>query len=176
MTGWPSQGPVLAIHPTSRGFGWAALDQPLAPHRGELVEVSGDKNANALRRIENLIEALQPCVVVLEAFEAGSSRRRDRIKRLGRAIVALAGLKGVEVRILSRLEVQQSFAAAGARSRREIAIAVAQHLPALRERLPPERKAWSTEDRRMALFAAAALVLTYFEREAREVLDERRGA
>jgi hypothetical protein len=176
MTVAPPQGLVLAIHPTVRGFGWAALEGPLAPYNGSLVEVSGDKNAACLRRIEQLFNRLQPDALVLEAFGRGKSSRSDRIRRLGRAVVALARLKGIEVVIYARSDVQTSFQLWGARTRREIAEAVARQLPALGRRLPPERKPWKCEDRRMALFASAALVLTYYDQLAREFLRECSGA
>ena len=51
----------------------------------------------------------------------------------------------------------------GARTRDEIAAAVVRHVDAFRHRLPRARRIWTSEDKRMALFSAAALVLTHYQ-------------
>ena len=56
----PRQELTLAIYPTARGFGWAALAGPLAPYDGGLFEAPKDKNRVCLARIEELLERLQP--------------------------------------------------------------------------------------------------------------------
>jgi hypothetical protein len=42
----PRPAVTLAVYPTARGFGWAALTGPLAPHSGGLVEVAKNKNVS----------------------------------------------------------------------------------------------------------------------------------
>ncbi len=167
---------TVALHPTARGFGWAALASPLAPYDGGLFEARTDKNAVCLRKIEALLDRLEPEAVVLEAFEKRNSARTDRIARLCRAVVAIANGRGIEFAIYTRLDIEAAFAPVGARTRQEIAEAVARHLPALHPRLPPKRKAWDGEDRRMALFSAAALVLTHYRHQAQTVFDDLRDA
>jgi len=167
---------TLAIHPTSRGFGWAALASPLSPYDGGLFEVRTDKNPVCLRKIEALFERLEPETVVLEAFEKRNSARADRIARLCRAVVAMANDRGVEFAIYTRRDIEAAFAEVGARTRQEIAEAVARRLPALHPRLPCKRKAWDGEDRRMALFNAAALVLTHYRHQAQGIFDDLKDA
>ncbi|WP_156527887.1 hypothetical protein [Bradyrhizobium stylosanthis] len=40
---------------------------------------------------------------------------------------------------------------------------IAKHIPAFEQYVPPPRKPWMSEDRRMGLFDAAALALTFFQ-------------
>lgn len=163
---------ILSVHPTARGFGWVAFEGPFAPHDWGVVETRKDKNAMCLRKVEELIERLQPEALVLEAFERRNSARTDRIAKLGRALCALANDRGVEVAVYGRPDVEVCFSALGARTRQEIAETVARHVPALRERLPAKRVPWKAEDRRMALFNAAAVVLTHYRYNAEVFLDD----
>jgi hypothetical protein len=167
----PRRALTLAVYPTARGFGWAALTSASAPHSGGLVEVTKDKNVVCLRKIERLIDDLEPDTFVLEAFEKGSSLRSERIARLCRSIVTLVNDRSIEFAIYTRKDVELSFASGGARTRYEIAEAIARHVPALAPRLPRKRKAWAQEDRRMALFNAAALVFTHYRYQAQFFLD-----
>ena len=165
-------GLTLAIHPFSRGFGWAAFEGPFTPYDWGLSTARRDKNAVCLRKIEKLIARLQPQTLVLEAFERRISARPARTARLCRAIVSLAADRGLEVALYSRVDVQAAFAPLGARTRDEIAAAVARHVDALRHRIPRARdKPWLWEDPRMALFSAAALILTHHQRGASSLFD-----
>ena len=163
---------TFAVYPTARGFGWAALSSPLAPHSGGLVEVTKDKNVVCLRKIEVLLDQLEPEMLVLEAFEKRNSARADRIAKLCRALVALANDRGIEFAIYTRVDIERCFATVGARTRYEIAETIARHVPALSPRLPQKRQPWKADDRRMALFNAAALVFTHFRYQAQFFFDE----
>lgn len=161
---------TLAIYPTSRGYGWAAFESPLSPHDSGIVEVRKDKNARCLATIGELFDRLTPETLVLEAFERLNSARTDRIARLCRAMSALAASRGIDCLVYSRRDVEMAFGPSGARTRHEIAAAVARHLPALAV-LPEKRKQWKAEHRRMSLFNAAALVLTHYRHQALFFLD-----
>ena len=69
---------------------------------------------------------------------------------------------GIEFAIYTRRDVARCFTTVGAGTCYEIAESIARHVPALAPRLPKKRRSWTTEDRRMALFNAAALVFTHF--------------
>lgn len=155
------QSLVLGFHPTARGFGWVVFEGPFRPIDWGLVSAGKAKNATCLRRLDRLLVRFMPEVLVLEAYDRETTRRARRIARLGLQARALADGRGVEAAVYSRADVRAAFAEAGARTRREIAEAVANHLDAFRHRLPPRRKPWESEDARDALFAAAALVLTH---------------
>lgn len=172
MTGGPGALPTtLAIHPNARGFGWAAFTGPLALHDWAVVEVTKDKNVRCLKRVEELFERLHPEALVLETFERRNARGADRIVRLCRALTAFAVDQGVEVAVYGRRDVRKCFESVGARTRHEIAEAVARHLPALAHKLPPKRRAWMSDDKRMSVFCAAALVLTHYRFNAQLFFD-----
>lgn len=153
---------LLAIHPSTRGFGWALFEGPLAIVDWGLAKATGDKNADSLQKIEALIAQYHPDAIVLEEFEHLLSRRQVRIKSLYRSIVALGYVRGVSVRVIPRTDIRRCFITTHATTRYQVAKAVATHLSALRPRLPPPRKPWLSEDPRMALFAAAALGIAHY--------------
>lgn len=172
MTAQARPGFVLGIHPTSRGLAWTVFEGPFAPHDwGNAIARGGEKNRKCLEHVEKLVSRFEPDTIVLEAFEKRRSARASRIAHLGRAIVALATDRSIEVAIYSRGDVKACFASVGAVSRQEIAEAVARSIPALAHRIPKPRKPWESDDPRMALFSAAALVLTHYQYRASQILD-----
>ncbi|HYC99579.1 hypothetical protein [Brevundimonas sp.] len=152
---------VLGFHPTARGFGWVLFEGPFIPIDWGLVSAGVDKNASCLRRLERLLDRFAPEALVLEAHDRHTTRRARRIADLCAAVMGAADARGVETAIYSRAEVREAFAEVQARTRREIAEAVARHLEAFRHRLPKPRRPWESEDARGALFAAAAVVITH---------------
>ena len=164
---------TLAVHPTSRGMGWIIFEGPFSPHDwGHATARKGDKNATCLSYIEKLLARFSPETIVLEAFEKQRSSRADRICRLGRAIVALALEMRIDVAIYTRADIKGCFVSVGASTRQQIAEAVARQFVPLRHRVPKARKAWEADPPRMALFNAAALVLTHYQRGSMTVLGE----
>jgi hypothetical protein len=68
----------------------------------------------------------------------------------------------IDVSVLSRAAVRESFEGFAARTRYEIAVSIAHRIPAFERFLPPSRKKWDSEHQNMSIFAAAALAITYF--------------
>lgn len=167
---------ILGVHPTARGLGWVALEGPFSVVESGLFNASRDKNAACLKEVARVINRLSPAVLVLETFDKQSSQRSGRIRRLCLDIVGLAADRGLTVEAYRREQVRANFAVVGARTRDDIAEAVARMLPALRHRLPKKRGAGDSEDKRLSIFTAAALVLTYYQNGATALLDELRDA
>jgi len=167
----PRKPLTIAVQPNARGFGWAAFEGPFAIHEWDLVIFNRDKNAKCLERIEALFARLLPDTLCLEAFGPEVPRRTERVRRLCKGIVALAMDRGIDVAIYTRDQVRSCFADLGARTRVEIAHAVARHHAALGEIVPKRRQAWDSEDHRLAVFSAAALVLTHYQLGARTLFD-----
>lgn len=159
---FPRKGHVLAVHPTSKGFGWVIFKSPLAPADWGMVSAKTGRNTRLMTRLERLLDRYEPSVLVLEEFERETSKRRERIRLLCRAMVHLASSRGMDTPIYSRAAVNTCFASVGAMTRYEIALTIAQHIEVFRKRLPPNPKIWIGEDARHGLFDAAALALTYF--------------
>jgi len=168
----PRTALTFALHATSRGFGYVVFEGPFTPHDWGIVTARGDKNATCLRKIDAMLDQFMPESLLLEAFGKHSSLRSDRITRLYQAIASMAASRGINVSIYSFGDVKACFASVGARTRQEIAEAVGRSIDALGHRLPMARKPWQSEDRRMALFCAAALVLTHFQLGAATLFDD----
>jgi Holliday junction resolvasome RuvABC endonuclease subunit len=153
---------LLAIAPSTRGFGFAV-------HEGQdtLIDwgakrVTGDKNAESLARIGSMITHYEPKILVLEDAFAKGSRRSRRIRELNKRIVALAIRGKVRVVCLSREQVMQMFIADGKGTKHSIAEIVATRFPEeLGPRLPRKRRSYDNEDPRMDIFAAVALALAF---------------
>src|SRR6266496_6608456 len=152
---------VLAIDPSTRGFGFAVLEGPNRLIDWGVKETKVNKNARSLKLIDDLIERYQPNVVVVEDYAGKGSRRCRRIQGLIKDISKLASKRNIKVRSFSRAKVKQAFSESGAVNKQEIAVTIANRFPELAPRLPRFRKPWMSEDYRMSIFDAVALALTY---------------
>lgn len=170
------QSLVLGIHAITRGFGWAAFTGPLALWNAGTIRIPEYSNERTLRRVEKLLERLRPELLVLEAYELPAKERSERMTLLYRAIAATARDLGIDVAILPRSDVQAVFMRVGAKTRHEIAGAVARQVPALQYLLPRRRRSWEVEELNTALFCAAALVLAHYALDATRLLDGLRDA
>lgn len=158
---------VLAIDPTTHGFGFAVLEG-----KDQLIDWGvrstgeGEKNEQCLNLLSDLIDRYGPEVIVVEDYTKKESHRCSRVRELLRAVLDLASEKHLRARMLSRVQVKKHFAPIGARSKHDIAKAVAKRFPELAPRLPPYRQPWMSEDYRMAIFDSVGLALTFYELSA----------
>lgn len=173
MTGRPQKDLVLAVHPSTHGFGYALMEGPLSPLDWGARGARGKyKNVTSVEKITKLLETYHPQVLCLEDWSTPSARRSARVKRLCRSIDLLARSRGIEVVVYPREDVQRCFEAFGAKTRYETAQTIANNITAFARSLPKPRKAWESEKPAMALFAAVALALTFYFHAS----DERRAA
>lgn len=156
------QGLVLAVHPTSRGFGWALFENAVSPVDWGLATVKAKRTARSLARFEWLLNRYEPVTVVFEQFSEKPAIRADRIRKLCEQMIALASARNIDTPIYERETIRHCFEATGARTRREVALSIAEQIEVFRHRLPRERKRWNSEDVRQSLFDAVALVLAHF--------------
>jgi hypothetical protein len=155
---------VLAIYPHTHGFAFVLFEGPLAPVDWATVEVRGDdKNRQCLRRISQLFGKYAPDALVLQNMSEGSVRRAARIRDLNEATVLLAETQSIPVFAFSRMQVRQGFGHLGVVTKYSVAEGIAKHVPAFERFLPPTRKIWMSEDARMGIFDAAALILTFYQ-------------
>ncbi len=158
---------VLAIAPSTRGFGFAVLDTEKTFLDWAGRSVKGDKNGESLKKIKQLIDQYMPKVIVLPDASAKCSRRSPRIRVLCQQIAKAAGQE-VRIALFSPLQVRQSFFALGQGTKHDIAEAITKEFPEeLGTRLPPKRQPWMSEDHRMDIFDAVALALVYLRRRQR---------
>ncbi|MBZ5722933.1 MAG: hypothetical protein LAO03_21540 [Acidobacteriia bacterium] len=79
-------------------------------------------------------------------------------KLLTEAIEKL-GHRRISMRCLSRRGIRKAFSNEGRITKYAIASMLIEHFPFLASRLPRKRRIWESEDYRMSMFAAVALVL-----------------
>jgi hypothetical protein len=152
---------VLALYPFSRGFAFVFLQDPESPFEWGVKEIKGNlRNHRSIEEMRNLIERYRPELIVIE--DKSPRKRPVRIQRIYRSILNIAKSNHIEVHRCSKKEIAAFFARAGAKTKSEIASAVAVRIKAFSHRLPPIRKPWNSEDPRQSLFDAAALALTYY--------------
>lgn len=153
----------MAFAPSSGGFGYAVLDGGDALVLWGCTHAKGDKNSQAIKKAEKMIQLYAPDVVVLEDSSAKGSQRRDRIRMLTKDLATVARKLGVKVVLLPRTAVRKSFFGEAKGTKHAVAKIVAERFPEeLEHRLPPERKLWTSEAKRMALFEAVALALALY--------------
>lgn len=153
---------VLAIDPIHKGFGYAVFEPPLDLIASGLARVEGDKQAGAVAHFEKLLTDYLPNAVVLEDVKAPGSRRRYRVRGLIDALAEFAADRGVTVATVSRKAVIECFSLPKERTTKyKIAKWLSEAFPVLQPKLPLPRKAWESEDERMAIFDALALAVTY---------------
>lgn len=162
---------VLAIYPITRGVAFALMKSPLSPIDWGIKGIQrGDRHASGLEKVTALVERNQPDAIVLEDPTAPRLQRAPGINRLTRAIERLARHEGIDVYRYPRSVVQECFSQFGARTRYDIAATVAARIPVFERFLPHKRKLWEAEDPRMGIFRAAAIALTHYDLQAREVM------
>lgn len=159
---------VLAIDPTSKGFGFAVLEGPSALIDWGVKRASGDRDVKSLEKAAELIERYQPEVLVVEHAAAKGSRRCPRVRQLIEDLIALALDRRLRTRRVSRRQVQQSFSINSSATKRQIAVALVERFPELEPHLPPVRKPWMSEDGRMGIFDAVAFGWASYESLRRE--------
>jgi len=162
MTHRHDSGLVLAVRPTTRGFGWALFEGPLALADWGIVAARGDTSVRAMRRFEKLLNQYRPSAVVLEM--SGPTRKgvSSRVRLLAKTIRGFAENRDIAVHLYTRSEISLAVAGDENATRHGVAKAVAAQLPILRHRMPPVRKPWMPEDDRQSLYDAAALGITHY--------------
>jgi len=146
----PKEFRILAVAPSYRGFGFAVLEGQDTLVDWGVRNVEGNKNAQSLNRVEELIAQYEPGVLVLQDIE--DSRHSRRLKTLSRKIIAMAKTRKVSVKLFSHEQLQRIYFANGQGNRFPDELA---------SRLPPKRKPWVSEYYQMDIFDAVTLALAF---------------
>jgi hypothetical protein len=151
---------ILAFYPHARGFSYIIFEGALAPVDWGMSDVPFKAKAAAcLRRLEILLDQYRPDALLLREMPHG--RGKGAFAELLGTMSELAKSRGVTIAMVSRKHIREAFAYLGSPSRYAIVEAIAARIPLLATYVPPKRKIWNGEDRRMGLFDAAALALTF---------------
>lgn len=154
---------ILALHATTRGFGYCIFDGPSQLTDWGIKRVpNGDKNRNCVALALHLIERFDPHAIVFEDVDEIGARRSARVKHLYRDIEELADRSGLDLYCYPWQVVFDVFKDGAPTNRHDLAMMIAVILPSLKKRLPPKRKPWLPMDPRQALFDAAAMGITHY--------------
>ena len=164
----PKNSRILAVAPATGRVGFAVLEGNDSLVSWGVKSIEGDMNPQSIKAIEKLITDYQPEMLILEDATAKGSRRCLRIRKLVPQIIMLANAHQMKVKLFSRHQLMKTFFPDGEGTKHALAETLAQRFPdELESELPPKRKAWMAEDRRMDIFIAVALVLTFRLKQAR---------
>ncbi|KRQ15341.1 hypothetical protein [Bradyrhizobium manausense] len=155
---------VLSVYLNTRGFAFILFEGHLSPFDWGIHETRGPrKNGTCLTRITTVFDRYAPdALVIQDTTEQGTMRAR-RICNLNTSVVKLANDRGIPVFAYSRDQVRRAFEGYGCPNKASLAELIAKHIPTLQQYVPPPRRPWMSEDRRMGLFDAAALALVFFQ-------------
>jgi hypothetical protein len=157
---------VMSVFPSAHGIAHVVFEGPNAPVEWGICDPHGDrKKHKAIRRIAALVERYSPDILILRDRTGIRLKRNWRHATLVEALEKLARRKGIAIARFSRHQVRQSFGSLGSSTRYAIAQAIAKQVPIFETYVPPIRKIWQTEDRRMGMFDAAALALTFYRKQ-----------
>lgn len=165
---------VLAVYATKKGYAFVLFDGDTSPYDWAISDfASTARNEKVIASVTRIVERNQPIVLVLEDTRDKKDRRTARIRRLYQSILHIARTSAIEVQRFSRAEVHKTFESVGAKTKREIALAIVRQIPAFAPRLPHVRMPWMSQDSRQGLFDATALGITYFSHQIPSPYDKR---
>ena len=157
---FPKHPSILAIAPSTNGFGYAVLEGHKILVNCGVRTVSGDKNVGVIRNVEEMIAHYNPQVMVLEDTATKGSRRSPRIKAVTKRLVVLTESRTIKVARFSQKQIRGVFLGDGGGTKHAQAKIIAERFPEeLGFLLPPKRPPWMSEDSRMDIFDAVALAL-----------------
>jgi hypothetical protein len=157
---------ILAIAPTSRGFGYAVMEGPkwLMAHGNKAI--LKNKNARALVWVDKFIRLYKPSVLILPDVNASDTHRATRIKNLHRQIGALARKHQLKLKLVTGTKMRELLLDDSKGTKQAMAEALAKLFPEeLKSRLPPKRRPWMSEDPRMDIFDAVGLVAVFWPKD-----------
>src|SRR5581483_8767253 len=100
---------VLAISPSSRGFGYAVLEGDRFLVDWGVRNVGREKNSQTLQKTDELISRYDPHVLALQDHSAPDSKRRHRIRDLGKKLEKLALNRNVRIDRCSIAAINKSL-------------------------------------------------------------------
>ena len=133
----PKYPRILAIAPSTRGFGFALLEGLDTLVDWGVKSAEGDKNSQSLKKVEELIAHYQPDVMVLQDTSIKPFRRAERIRTLSKRLITLAARRNVSVALFSHAQVRRVFFADSQGTKHALAEILAKRFPEeLGSRLP----------------------------------------
>jgi hypothetical protein len=156
---------ILAIAPTSRGFGYAVMEgsNRLLAHGNKTI--LRNRNPRALVWVNKFIHLYRPGILLLPDVNAADTHRAKRIKTLHQQIGALVRRHQLKLKLITATSVRERLAGNAKGTKQAMAEALAARFPEeLKSRLPPKRRPWMSEDPRMDMFDAVGLAAVFWTR------------
>lgn len=159
-----SLGRVLAVDIRADRIGYAAFETP-----GQLLDYGTsrfNRGETGRARVEFLLRALTPSVLVLLRPRARSTRRCPRWTMNLKVIEGEAKRLGVPVTFVAERALKTLFADLNCRNKFQIGALLGTWFPELARHVPPARKCYEPEPWAIAYFDAIALGAAHFMRMA----------
>ncbi|MGA2992909.1 MAG: hypothetical protein ABSD88_20760 [Candidatus Korobacteraceae bacterium] len=154
---------VLAIDLRARRFGYVAFE------KREFLEAGSrhyGRSTELLRKkLVRLLVLFAPGTVVLRT---SPKRQRERLISLGPALKTVRSelrKRSIHLKCVDARRVRNHFLPYGLRNKHDVAVVIAEHIPALQPFVPPERDFAETEHHRETVFDAAAAGVWYLGTE-----------
>jgi hypothetical protein len=144
---------ILAIDPSSKGFGFAVLEGTDRLVDWGFARVWATSELEFVARVDSILVRYRPRVLVLP--EIPSEPRRARSARRVATLSVQMRQYGLRIMIATPSQIRSAFPG----TKQERAESIAGYFPELKPWLPRQRRPWMTEDERMDIFDAVALGL-----------------
>jgi hypothetical protein len=148
----PEIGRLVALDVRAQRIGYVVLEAP------EQLLAWGMRSSGARYRagwIADLIRLYQPSAVVIRAIKRGHRRDTPGSRRIVSAIRREARHSSVAVVFVTDAARKKLFSRYGKPTKYQIAPLLAAKFPELKARLPPPKRRWKPEPRKMSVFDAA---------------------
>lgn len=157
-------GLTLSIYLNTRGFAFVVFEGHFSPFDWGIREIRGPRKCNrCLPRIKQIVDRYAPNFIVIQDTSEHGTQRARWITTLNVSINVLAKDRSIPVFAYSRDQVRGVFERRECPNKHSLAEIIAKQIPAFERYVPPPRKPWMSEDRRMGLFDAAGLGLAFFQ-------------
>ncbi|MCK1481005.1 hypothetical protein IVB27_41355 [Bradyrhizobium sp. 197] len=135
-----------------------------SPFDWGIREIRGPrKRTGCLTRITQVVDRYAPDVLVIQDTSEHGTQRARWITALNTSITVLAKDRDIPAFAYSRDQVRDTFGRHESPNKHRLAELIAKRIPAFERYVPPPRRPWMSEDRRMGLFDAVALGLVFFQ-------------
>jgi Holliday junction resolvasome RuvABC endonuclease subunit len=157
---------ILAIAIRSQRLGYAVLDgsNKLLDWGMVFYRRNGGKQvATTAKRISSLLELYAPSMIVVEQSELRQVRNVGGLRLLSKLLRREAARQSVKFHATKQLDVRKAFRSFDAKSKDDVAAALARMFPEVAYKLPHRRKVWESEHSIMPMFDAIAIGVSYWE-------------
>lgn len=148
---------AIGIAPSSNGFGFAVLEGGVRLLDWGWARLHSNQDEELLVRVQALVQRYGPTSIALE--DVSGTRKGARAARRIDAITRVAKQRHIECDLVPRIQIRHATGLSDKVSKYEVAQAIMTTFQELETLLPPPKEAWQSEDKRMSVFDAIALLV-----------------